>query len=190
MRTAIPGITKTCSAKKRESVAPAMIGPPSMRLHGHGPTTGTRLTMDAPMPNPQYASWSNRITWPEKPMPSVTRRRKTPIIHVNSRGNLYAPKRKTCAIWISTMAIMKFEPQPCRARMNHPRAIVVIESLQTVPRLARGGYVDQRQKNSCNNLQQEDSQRGAAENIKPTCGVARDADAPPSRGSMSPTFRR
>ena len=43
-------MTNTCRAKKRDSVAPAMIGPPSSRFTSQGPTTGTRLAIDAPMP--------------------------------------------------------------------------------------------------------------------------------------------
>src|SRR5258708_25013106 len=59
-----PGTTNTCTAKKRESVAPAMIGPPNMSFTIAGPTIGTRLAIDAPIPRPQYASWSNRSTCP------------------------------------------------------------------------------------------------------------------------------
>ena len=29
----MPGMTKTCSVKKRESVGPPMMGPPSMQMH-------------------------------------------------------------------------------------------------------------------------------------------------------------
>ena len=46
-------MTKTCSAKKRESVAPAMIGPPSIRCTRPPPINGTRLRIEAPMPRPQ-----------------------------------------------------------------------------------------------------------------------------------------
>ena len=35
-------MTKTCSAKKRVSVSPAMIGPPSITCTTCGPMTGTR----------------------------------------------------------------------------------------------------------------------------------------------------
>ena len=35
-----PGITKTCIAKKRESVGPAMIGPPNTSVTSHGPSNG------------------------------------------------------------------------------------------------------------------------------------------------------
>src|ERR1019366_5728234 len=45
----MPGMTKTCRVKKRESVGPAMMGPPSMRSTSAPPTKGTRLRMDAPM---------------------------------------------------------------------------------------------------------------------------------------------
>src|SRR5262245_37880736 len=48
-----PGTTKTWMAKKRESVAPAMIGPPNINFTTVGPMTGTLLAIDAPMPSPQ-----------------------------------------------------------------------------------------------------------------------------------------
>ena len=51
--------------------------------------------IEAPIPSPQYASWSKRSTWPVKAMPSVIRSRKTPTVQVNSRGYLWAPKRNT-----------------------------------------------------------------------------------------------
>ena len=39
-------------------------------------------------------------------MPSVMSKRKTPTIHVSSRGYLYDPCRKTCVMWIATMTVM------------------------------------------------------------------------------------
>ena len=45
------------------------------------------------------------------------------MIHVSSRGNLKAPKRNTWTMWIKTIATMKFEPQPWRARIYHPSVI-------------------------------------------------------------------
>jgi hypothetical protein len=56
-------------------------------------------------------------------IPSVIKSSTTPTIHVSSLGNLCAPKRKTCTMWIRTIAIMKFDPHPCSARMNQPSAI-------------------------------------------------------------------
>ena len=44
---------KTCSAKNRVSVGPAMMGPPSMRSTSEPPMMGTRLRIEAPMPRPQ-----------------------------------------------------------------------------------------------------------------------------------------
>ena len=55
-----------------------------------------------------------------KAMPSVQRKRKTPTIHVSSRGYLWAPQRKTwimCSVMTATIAL---EPQKCTARRNHP----------------------------------------------------------------------
>src|SRR5207245_1921602 len=73
-----PGTTQTWRAKNRDSVAPAMIGPPRSRSTMAWPMNGTRLEIDAPMPSPQYASWSNRSTCPVNAMPSVRSRSRTP----------------------------------------------------------------------------------------------------------------
>jgi hypothetical protein len=54
-------------------------------------------------------------------MPSVHRKRKTPAIHVISRGYLWAPKRKTWSMWSVITATMAFEPQKWTARRNQPR---------------------------------------------------------------------
>src|SRR5215510_8626263 len=81
----VPGTTKTWTAKNRESVAPPMIGPPSISFTMAGPATGTRLAIDAPIPRPQYASWSKRNTCPVNAMPNVINSRNTPRIQVSSR---------------------------------------------------------------------------------------------------------
>ncbi len=95
------------------------------------------------------------------------------MIHVSSRGNLYAPKRKTSAMWMRTLATSKFEPQPCTARMNQPEIDIVIERLQTAPRLRCRGNIDKGQQNSGDELQQKNDQSGAAEDVPPACGAAR-----------------
>ncbi len=81
-------MTKTWSVKKRDSVAPAMIGPPSRRWTSGRPMRGVRPAIEAPMPSPQYASWSKRMICPVKAMPSVMRSSTTPTIQVSSRGYL------------------------------------------------------------------------------------------------------
>ena len=50
---------------------------------------------------------------------------------------------------------------------------MVIQSLQAAPRLAGRGNIDQRQQNSGDKLEKEDGERRAAEDVKPTCRVAR-----------------
>src|SRR6266404_2134979 len=106
-------------------------------------------------------------------MPSVISKRKTPTIQVSSRGNLYAPKRKTCTMWIRTIATMKFEPHPCIARMNQPKVTSWFKRLQTAPSLACRRYVNQGQQDSSNELKKEDRERSAAEHIEPARCVAR-----------------
>ena len=99
-----------------------MIGPPSRAWTSADPTYGVRAMIEAPMPSPQYASWSHRNTWPVNAIPSVHRKRRTPATHVSSRGYLWAPHRKTwimCSVITMTMA---FEPQKWIARRYQPSA--------------------------------------------------------------------
>ena len=50
----------------------------------------------------------------------------------------------------------------------------MIESLQAVPGFAGGGDVDDGEQHAGNDLHDKDNESGAAENIKPTGGFARD----------------
>ncbi len=60
-------------------------------------------------------------------------------------------------------------------RANEPaESDVVVERLQTAPRFRSRRNIDEGEKNSGDDLQDEDSQRGTAEDIKPAGGVARD----------------
>ena len=49
----------------------------------------------------------------------------------------------------------------------------MIESLQAIPGFAGGRHVDQREQDAGNDLQHEDDERGAAENVEPARGFAR-----------------
>ncbi len=72
------------------------------------------------MPSPQYASWSQRSTWPVKAMPSVHRKSRQPTTQVISRGYLCAPNRKTWIMCSVITATIAFEPQKCMARRYQP----------------------------------------------------------------------
>ena len=48
----------------------------------------------------------------------------------------------------------------------------MVESLKAVPRLSRGGHIDQRKQNASHELEYETCERSAAENIEPACSVA------------------
>ena len=49
----------------------------------------------------------------------------------------------------------------------------VIESLEAVPRLSGRRHIDQRKQYAGDNLQHKTRERGAAEYVEPTCGLAR-----------------
>src|SRR5216683_8162166 len=48
----------------------------------------------------------------------------------------------------------------------------MVQGLEAVPCLSRRGDIDQRQQDSGDYLQHETRERGAAKNVKPTCGLA------------------
>ena len=50
---------------------------------------------------------------------------------------------------------------------------LVIENLQAVPCFGRGGHIKEGKQNAGDNLEQEHSERGAAKNVSPACGLAR-----------------
>ena len=54
-----------------------------------------------------------------------------------------------------------------------PQRDLVIQSLQAIPGFSGRRHVNQRQHDAGNDLQQEDNERGAAENIKPASRFAR-----------------
>ena len=85
---AVPGRMNTWREKNRLRVAPEMSGPPRTRDRSQLPAKGTRSTIAAPMPRPQYASASQRMTWPVKARASVVMQRKTPTTQVSSLGYL------------------------------------------------------------------------------------------------------
>ena len=51
---------------------------------------------------------------------------------------------------------------------------LVIENLQAVPCFSRGGHIKEREQNAGDKLEHEHRERGAAENVSPACGLARD----------------
>ena len=147
-----PGITKTCIAKKRESVAPAMIGPPSTRFTSQGPISGTRLTIDAPMPKSPIgilveAHHLSRETHAER--------------HQEQEDAEY-PGQLTRKLVSAEEEDLRHVDQdngdheirtPAMQRPNEPsERDAVIESLQAVPGLSRGRHIDQRQQNSGDDL--------------------------------------
>src|SRR4029077_6253553 len=64
---------------------------------------------------------------------------------------------------------------PSVHRADEPsKRYVVVQSLETAPRLTGGGNIDERQKNAGNQLQEKYGECGTPEHIKPACRVSRD----------------
>ena len=67
---------------------------------------------------------------------------------------------------------MKFEPQPCSARMNQPKVCWWFRYLQTAPRLIGGRHIDEREADAGDELQDHHREAGAAEDVGPTRAAA------------------
>ena len=48
---------------------------------------------------------------------------------------------------------MKFDPQPCSARINQPKRLHLVQALQAAPRAISGRHVDERQTDAGDDLQ-------------------------------------
>ena len=92
------GDAENVKGEKRESVSPAMIGPPSISLTSWPPMSGTTPLSPRRCRTP-VGVLIERITSPVKAMPRVRTRRSTPTIQVSSRGYLNAPNTNTLHMW-------------------------------------------------------------------------------------------
>ena len=66
---------------------------------------------------------------------------------------------------------------------------LVIENLQAVPCFSRGGHIKEGEENAGDKLEHEHSERGAAKDVSPACGLARDRvlhRLPDRRGELKP----
>ena len=68
---------------------------------------------------------------------------------------------------------------------------LVIENLQAVPRFSRGGHIKEGEENAGDKLEHEHSERRAAKDVSPACGLPRDRvlhGLPDRRGELQPRF--
>jgi hypothetical protein len=116
------------------------------------------------MPKPQYASWSNLKTWPEKEYTYNPRKlarvfvsaKEKNLNHVNQDDGDHEIRA----------------PSVERADVPAERD-TVIQRLQAVPCLSGGRHVDQSEQDASDDLQDEDRESSAAKNIEPAGGLAR-----------------
>ena len=154
----IPGITKTCSAKKRDSVAPAMIGPPSIRFTNHGPMNGLRLADRSPDPKSPISVLIEAQHLPGERHAQRHQEQEYADDPGQFAGKLVGPEQKHLHHVNEDNGDHEIRA-PSVQRANEPaQRNVVIQNLQAVPRLARGGHVDEREQNAGDDLQDEDGQ--------------------------------
>ena len=150
-----PGMTKTCSAKKRDSVAPAMMGPPSSRCTRPPPINGTRLDdgcADAQAPvgvlieaqnlagegHAQRHQQQKNADDPGELARKFVGAEQKHLRHVDEDNGDHEVR------------------SPAVQRAQEPaQRNLVIQNVEAVPRLARRRHIDQRQQNAGDDLQKE-----------------------------------
>ena len=193
-----PGITKTCIAKNRDSVAPAMIGPPSTSFTSHGPKHGNAAhnrCSDAQSPIGVLVE-SHHLS---RKAHAERHQQKEDAEHPRQLARIFVGAEEEDLSHVDQDNGDHEVRAPAMQGSNEPpERDVVIENLQAVPGLSRGGHVDQRKQNSGDDLKQENGERGAAEDVKPACGICAGPGARPFRewtrqacrrwSSQAPTF--
>ena len=167
-------MTKTCSAKNRESVAPAMMGPPSSMMHRVLADERSAAGDGSADAQPPIGILIEAQDLSGEGHAESHQQQKDADDPGQLAGKFVGAEEKTWHMWISTTATMKLEPQPWTAAQKPSQGDIVIQILQTVPGFGRRGHINQRQQNAGENLQDEDGKRGAAEDIPPARGFARD----------------
>ena len=163
----IPGITNTCSAKNRESVAPAMIGPPSISFTTAGPMIGNAA--------------GDRSSDSQSPVGVLIEAQ-----HLSAEGHAQSHQQEEDADDPGEFTRELVGPEqkdlhhmnqnnrhhevgaPSVHRADEPaERHLMIQSLQAAPCLAGRGHVNQGQQNSGHKLEKEDGERRAAEHVEP-----------------------
>ena len=168
-----PGMTKTCSAKNRDSVAPAMMGPPSSRCtsvradQGNAAGDGS-ADAEAPvgvlveaqhLPGEGHAQRHQQQEDADDPgqlAGKLVGAEQKHLAHVDEHDGDHE---------VGAPAVYRAQEPSQRD--------VVIQILQAVPGFGGGGHIDQRQHDAGDHLQDEDGQRGAAEDVPPARRLAR-----------------
>src|SRR6266704_2175896 len=169
----IPGITKTCRAKNRDSVAPAMIGPPSINLTIAGPAIGTRLAIEAPIPSPPIGVLIKAQHLPAERHAESHQQKKNADDPGELSGKLVGPKKEDLHHMNENNRHHEVRAPPVQRADEPAKSHVVVESLKAAPRLASRRNVNQGKQNPCDDLENEHHECGAAEYVPPTCRVAR-----------------
>ena len=168
-----PGMTKTCSAKKRDSVAPAMIGPPSISLTSRGPDERDAAGDRRADPEPPVRVLIEAQDLAGEGHAERHRSRK----HADDPGQLArilvgAEQEHLHHVDEHDRDHEVRAPAVQRAEEPAERDLVV-QGLQAAPGLVRRRHVDERQADAGHELQAEDDQRGAAEDVRTSSRVLR-----------------
>src|SRR5438445_12340226 len=169
----IPGITKTWSAKNRDSVRPAMIGPPRSTWTSVDPMTGARAAIDAPIPSPPVS-----VLVPPEDLPgeghaeraqeeedSGDPRQLARVLVGAKEEDLQHVQRHHKHHPIGA-------PEMDGAEIRAERRLIV-QVLKALVRLVGGGDVHERQADAGGDLEREERERRAPEDVPPARGSPR-----------------
>ena len=101
------------------------------------------------------------------------------MIQFSSRGYLYAPNRKTRAMWKNIRMMKTLAPQRCMPRTSQPSVRSFVMNWIDCVGLVRIGLVVHREDHAGDRLDEERRQRRRAERVEP----ARCRAGPCGRGS-------
>ena len=162
-----PGMTNTCRAKNRLSVSPPMIGPPSSKSTRYGPTTGTRPAIDAPTPTPQYASASHRMTWPRECHAQRQEQQEHAREPVQFAGILVRPVQEDLRHMHHHHDDHRRSGPVVQRTQEPTERLLIIQVDQALISLVGRRHVHERQTDSGQDLDQEQSHGRAAEDVPP-----------------------
>ena len=142
-----------------------------------------------PMPSPQYASWSKRRTWPVKAMPSVRA-----AADADDPGQLARVLERAEEEHLHHVDEHQRDhevgaPPVHRAQKPAERLLGVEDARGSVGLVGRR-HVDERQADPGHDLQHEERERAAAEDVPPARRAARHAVRRRPRRMASPSCRR
>ena len=109
-----------------------------------------------------------------KAIPSVRSSRRTPTIQVSSLGKFVSSEKEHLHHVDQDDRDHEVRAPAVQGANEPAERDLVIENLQAVPCFSRGRHIEEGEQNAGDQLEHEHRERGAAKDVSPACGLARD----------------